>query len=144
MANYNKVILLGNLTRDPELRHSQAGQPITKFGLAVNRKYTANGETKEQTCFVDLTAFGRQAEVINEYARKGRPLLVEGRLEFSTWEKEGQKHSKLAVVVENFQLLGSREGGGEEGGGRRGGGATRSSEGAAEAGGEADFDSIPF
>jgi single-strand DNA-binding protein len=149
MANFNKVILLGNLTRDPELRYSQGGQAIAKFGLAINRTYTVNGEKKEQTCFVDITAFGRQAEIINEYCKKGRPLFVEGRLDFSTWEKDGQKQSKLSVVAENFQLLGSRDGG-AGGGGEGGGGGSRraaggsSGGGAAESAGEADFDNIPF
>ncbi|MGE0144634.1 MAG: single-stranded DNA-binding protein [Planctomycetota bacterium] len=149
MANFNKVILLGNLTRDPELRYSQGGQAIAKFGLAINRTYTVNGEKKEQTCFVDITAFGRQAEIINEYCKKGRPLFVEGRLDFSTWEKDGQKQSKLSVVAENFQLLGSRDGGAGGGGEGGGGGSRRSAGGssgggAAEAAGEADFDNIPF
>lgn len=149
MANFNKVILLGNLTRDPELRYSQGGQAIAKFGLAINRTYTVNGEKKEQTCFVDITAFGRQAEIINEYCKKGRPLFVEGRLDFSTWEKDGQKQSKLSVVAENFQLLGSRDGGAGGGGEGGGGGSRRStggsnSGGAAESAGEADFDNIPF
>jgi single-strand DNA-binding protein len=145
MANLNKVILLGNLTRDPELKYTQGGQAIAKFGLAVSRKYTQNGETKEQVCFVDITAWGRTAEIVNEYAKKGKPILVEGRLDYQTWEKDGQKRSKHEVVAENIQLLGSREGAGSGGGGggesRRGGAA---SGGEAAAGGEADFDSIPF
>ena len=144
MANFNKVILAGNLTRDPELKYTQSGQAIAKFGLAINRKFKQGEETKEQTCFVDITAWGRTAEVVNEYAKKGRPILVEGRLEYSTWEKDGQKRSKLEVVAENIQFLSSREGG--QGGG--GGGESRRSAGAnsgeAAAGGEADFDSIPF
>jgi single-strand DNA-binding protein len=115
MASFNKVILLGNLTRDPELRSTQSGQAIAKFGMAINRKFTASGEQREETCFVDLTAWGRQAEVIHQYSAKGRALLVEGRLQFSTWEsKEGKKRSKLEVIVENFQFVGSREGGGDE------------------------------
>jgi single-strand DNA-binding protein len=120
MANFNKVILLGNLTRDIELRHTQSGLALAKFGMAINRRMTGqDGEAKETTCFVDLTAFGKQAEVLNQYVGKGSPLFVEGRLEYSTWDgQDGQKHSKLAVVVENFQFVGAPRGaGGGEGGG---------------------------
>ena len=98
MANFNKVILLGNLTRDVEMRHTQGGTAIGKLGMAVNRRYTQNGETKESTCFVDLTAWGRQAEILSQYTSKGSQLFIEGRLEYSTWEsKEGGKRSKLEV-----------------------------------------------
>ena len=111
MANFNKVILLGNLTRDIELRHTQSGMALAKFGLAVNRKWSQNGEQKESTCFVDLTAWGRQAEVLAQYVGKGSQLFVEGRLEYSTWEsQEGGKRSKLEVVVENFQFVGGGTG----------------------------------
>ncbi|MBI5853458.1 MAG: single-stranded DNA-binding protein [Planctomycetes bacterium] len=143
MANFNKVILAGNLTRDPELKYTQSGQAIAKFGLAINRKYKQGEETKEQTCFVDITAWGRTAEVVNEYAKKGRPILVEGRLEYSTWEKDGQKRSKLEVVAENIQFLSSREGA-QAGGGGESRRSTGANSGEAAAGGEADFDSIPF
>lgn len=110
MANVNKVILLGNLTRDPELRHSQGGMAIAKLGMAINRKWTQDGERKESTCFVDLTAFGKQAETVAQYCKKGTPLFVEGRLEFSQWDDKdtGKKRSKLDVVVESFQFVGSR------------------------------------
>ena len=125
MANFNKVILLGNLTRDPELRYTQGGMAVAKMGMAINRTWSQNGEKRESTCFVDLTAFGKQAEILNQYVSKGRPLFVEGRLEFSQWEtQEGQKRSKLEVVIDNFQFVGGRgegEGGGGGGGGRRGG-----------------------
>jgi single-strand DNA-binding protein len=163
VANFNKVILLGNLTRDVELRHTQGGQALAKFGMAINRKYTVNGEAKETTCFVDLTAWGRQAEVLSQYVRKGSQLFVEGRLEYSTWEAEGGgKRSKLEVVVENFQFVGSKGGGGsmggDEGAGERrggaGGGARRQPQqeggaagaggGGAGAGGEVDYGDIPF
>jgi single-strand DNA-binding protein len=165
VANFNKVILLGNLTRDIELRHTQGGQALAKFGMATNRKYTVNGESKEETCFVDLTAWGRQAEVLSQYVKKGSQLFVEGRLQYSTWEKDGVKKSKLDVVVENFQFVGGRGGGsdfgggGDEGGGERrgggGGGARRQPQqeggaggagGAAGAGGggEVDYGDIPF
>jgi single-strand DNA-binding protein len=156
VANFNKVILLGNLTRDIELRHTQSGQALAKFGMAINRKYSVNGEQKESTCFVDLTAWGRQAEVLNQYVKKGSQLFVEGRLEYSTWEsQEGGKRSKLEVVVENFQFVGGRAsgaggGGGaaEEGGGERraagGGGAARRAPAQEGAQGEVDYGDIPF
>jgi single-strand DNA-binding protein len=156
VANFNKVILLGNLTRDVELRHTQGGQALAKFGMAINRKYTVNGEAKETTCFVDLTAWGRQAEVLSQYVKKGSQLFIEGRLEYSTWEAEGGgKRSKLEVVVENFQFVGSKGGGGSAGGDegageRRGGGGARRQPqqegGAARAGGggEVDYGDIPF
>jgi len=120
MANYNKVILLGNLTRDPQLSYLPSQTPVCEFGLAVNRRYRTNdGQQRDETCFVDCQTYGKQAETINQYMQKGRPLLVEGRLRFSQWEdKDGQKRSKLRVVVENFQFLG---GGGGGGGGQRGG-----------------------
>lgn len=149
MANFNKVILMGNLTRDIELRHTQSGMAIAKFGMAINRRSsTQSGEQRETTCFVDLTAFGKQAELLNQYVRKGSPLFIDGRLEYSTWEsQEGGKRSKLEVIVENFQFMGGREGGAGGGGGggggeRRGGG--RSSQAAQESGGEVDYGDIPF
>lgn len=136
MANFNKVLLMGNLTRDIELRSTQGGTALAKFGMAVNRKFKQqNGEMKEETCFVDLTAWGRQAEILNQYTSKGSPLFVEGRLEYSTWESEGGKRSKLAVVVENFQLMGGR------GGSSSGGGGGRRSQGAEE---NVDYGDIPF
>ena len=108
MANFNKVFLMGNLTRDPEVRTTPSGLKIAKFGLAVNRRYrTRDDETKEETTFVDLDAFGHQAEIIERYCLKGSPLFVEGRLRLDQWEtNSGEKRSKLAVVVENFQFLG--------------------------------------
>jgi single-strand DNA-binding protein len=114
MANLNRVILAGNLTRDPQLSYTPSNTAVCKFGMAINRTWTDrnSGERREDTCFVDLTAFGRQAETINQYMSKGRPLLVEGRLQFSQWTNpEGQKRSKLEVVVENFQFLGGAPGG---------------------------------
>ena len=144
MANFNKVILMGNLTRDIELRHTQAGMAIAKFGMAINRKSSSqSGEQRETTCFVDLTAFGKSAELLNQYVKKGSPLFVDGRLDYSTWEsQDGGKRSKLEVIVENFQFMGAgnREGGG--GGERRGGGRAKEQEGAA--GGEVDYGDIPF
>lgn len=110
MANFNKVILAGNLTRDPELRYTPAGKAIAKFGLAVNRSWTTEtGEKKEEVTFVDIDSFGRQAEVISQYLRKGRPVLIEGRLRLDQWDDKqtGQKRSRLGVVLESFSFLDS-------------------------------------
>ncbi|MCP4250792.1 MAG: single-stranded DNA-binding protein [bacterium] len=110
MANYNRVILAGNLTRDPEMSYTPNNTAICKFGMAINRNWKdQQGEKHDETCFVDCTAFGRRGETLNQYMSKGRPILVEGRLQFSQWtSQEGQKRSKLEVVVENFQFLGGR------------------------------------
>lgn len=120
MANFNKVILAGNLTRDPQLSYLPSGTPVCEFGLAINRRWKSQqtGEMREDTCFVDCRAFGRQAETLNQYMSKGRGLLVEGRLKFDQWEgKDGQKRSKLSVVADSFQFLDSPQGGGGGGGG---------------------------
>ena len=110
MASFNKVILIGNLTRDPELRVTANGNSICKLGLAVNRAYmTKDGDRREETTFIDVDAFGKPAEIISKYMRKGRPLMVEGRLKLDQWESDGQKRSKLSVVLENFQFLGGRD-----------------------------------
>jgi len=124
MANYNRVILAGNLTRDPQLSMLPSNTPVCEFGMAINRKWKSQtGEMREDTCFVDLAAYGRRAETLNQYMSKGRPLLVEGRLQYRQWEaKDGGKRSKLTVVVENFQFLG---GGGGSGGGGGGGDQSR-------------------
>jgi|SRR6516225_9440785 len=119
MASFNKVILAGNLTRDPELRYTPKGTAIARIGMAINRTWkTETGETKEEVTFVDVDAFGRQAEVIAQYMKKGRPLLVEGRLKLDQWEDKNTHHkqSKLRVVLDGFSFLDSR-GGGEGGGG---------------------------
>jgi single-strand DNA-binding protein len=107
MASLNKVILLGNLTRDPALRYATSGTPIVRFGLAVNTARAGQGdERKEEVCFVDIVAFGRQAETASEYLSKGRPALIEGRLQFQTWEsQDGQKRSKHEVVAERIQFM---------------------------------------
>jgi single-strand DNA-binding protein len=118
MASYNRVILAGNLTRDPELRYTPKGTAIARIGLAINRTWkTETGETKEEVTFVDVDAFGRQAEVIAQYMKKGRPLLVEGRLRLDQWEDKNthQKQSRLKVVLEAFSFVDSR--GGDSGGG---------------------------
>lgn len=119
MANFNKVLLIGNLTRDPQMRMLPSQTAVVDFGLAVNRRWrTPQGEDREEVCFVDCSAFGRQAETIKQYCQKGKQLFIEGRLKFDSWEDKqgGGKRSKLSVVVENFQFLGSREGGGSAGG----------------------------
>lgn len=111
MASYNKVILIGNLTRDPELRYTPKGTAIARIALAVNRNWrTDTGETREEVTFVDIDAFGKQAEVIGEYLRKGSPIMVEGRLRLDSWDDRttGQKRSKMLVVLEAFQFLDSR------------------------------------
>lgn len=110
MANFNKVILAGNLTRDPELRYTPKGTAIADLGLAINRSWkTETGEAKEEVTFVDVAAYGRTAEVIAQYLKKGRPLLIEGRLKLDQWDdkQSGQKRSKLRVVCDTFQFLDS-------------------------------------
>src|ERR1043165_9244428 len=125
-ANFNKVILLGNLTRDPQVRYIPSGTAVAEIGLAVNRYWfdKQSNSRKEETTFVDVTLWGRQAEVAGEYLSKGRPVLIEGRLQLDTWEdkQSGQKRSKLRVVGEQMQMLGSRGDGGGQGGGGGGGG----------------------
>src|ERR1700694_3636177 len=111
MASFNKVILLGNLTRDPEVRYTPKGTAVAELGMAVNRVYTAeNGEKREEPTFVDVTLWGRTAEIAGEYLKKGRPVFIEGRLQLDTWDdkQSGQKRSKLRVIGETMQLLGSR------------------------------------
>jgi len=129
MVSYNKIIMAGNLTRDPEFRVLPSGTPLVSFGLAASRRYrNRDGEQREQTCFVDVKFFGRPAEVINEYMSKGRSILVEGRLDYSTWTaQDGTNRSKHEIFGEQFQFLGSGrqdrgEGSPERGGGRGGAG----------------------
>ena len=122
MANFNKVIIAGNLTRDPELRYTPKGTAVARITLAVNRTYgggEGGGEKKEEVSFIDVDVWGRQAEVISQYMKKGRPLLVEGRLKQDTWEDKNtkQKQSKLKVVLESFSFLDSGNRGGDGGGG---------------------------
>lgn len=114
MASLNKVMLIGNLTRDPELRVTPKGTAICQFGLAVNRQFKdESGATRDETTFVDIEAWGKQGETVAKYLSKGRPLFVEGRLKLDTWDDKttGQKRSKMKIVLENFQFLGGREGG---------------------------------
>jgi len=114
MASYNRVILLGNLTRDPEMKYLPSGMAVTDLGLAVNdRRKNANGEWVEEAVFVDVTLWGRTAEIASEYLNKGAPVFIEGRLKFDTWQtNDGQKRSKLRVVCDRMQLLGGPRGGG--------------------------------
>jgi single-strand DNA-binding protein len=123
MASFNRVVLMGNLTRIPELRHIPSGLAVTDIGIAVNdRRKLATGEWVEEVTFVDITLWGRQAEVVCEYTSKGSPVLVEGRLKQDTWESEGQKRSKLKVIGEKIVLLGSGGNRGSGGGGDEEGG----------------------
>jgi len=112
MANFNKVLLIGNLTRDPQLSYLPSQTAVVDFGLAVNRRWTGkDGQARESTCFVDCRAFAGQAETINKYLTKGRPVFVEGRLDYDTWTaQDGTKRSKHRVTVESFQFLGSSGG----------------------------------
>ncbi len=137
MANLNKVFLIGNLTRDPELRYLPSNMPVVNIGLATNRRFkNSQGEQQEEATFVDCEAFGRTAEVINQYLRKGRPLFIEGRLKFDQWQdRDGNNRSKLKVIVEGFQFIDSRgpdnaENGSDAGGGyqSRGGSSQRSAD----------------
>ena len=122
MASFNRVILLGNLTRDPELKYIPSGMAVTEIGLAVNdRRKSASGEWIDETTFVDVTLWGRTAEVASEYLSKGSPVLIEGRLKLDTWEKDGKKNSKLRVVGEKMQMVGAKGDGGPRGGGGGGG-----------------------
>jgi single-strand DNA-binding protein len=115
MANLNKVLLMGNLTRDPEVRYTPKGTAVAELGIAVNRIYSGeNGEKREEVTFVDVTVWGRTAENVGEYLKKGRPVFIEGRLQLDSWEdkQSGQKRNKLKVVADNVQFLGSRGGSG--------------------------------
>ena len=110
MANLNKVMMIGNLTKDPQLSYLPSQTPVVEFGLATNRKWNdkATGEQREETCFVDCRCYGRQAETLNKYMRKGNPLFIEGRLQFDTWtSQDGQKRSKHRIFVQSFQFLGA-------------------------------------
>ena len=152
MASYNRVILVGNLTRDPELRYIPSGTAVSDIGLAVNDRIKRGDQWVDETTFVDVTLWGRTAEIANEYLSKGSPVLIEGRLKLDRWEKDGQKHSKLRVTAEKMQMLGGRDGGG---GGRGGSGGSRSSGAGSDqshydeseyspAGGPPPSDDIPF
>jgi len=113
---FNKVILIGNLTKDPELRYTPSGTPVTTLRLAVTSKFKQSDEFKEETLFIDVVVFGRQAETCSQYLSKGRPVLAEGRLQERRWESDGQQRSKMEVVAQNVRFLSGRR---EEGGGQR-------------------------
>ncbi|MEM6333153.1 MAG: single-stranded DNA-binding protein [Planctomycetota bacterium] len=120
MPNLNKVMLMGNLTRDPELRYTSSNMAVANLGLAVNRRWTnkQTNQQQEETTFVDCEAWGRQAEVLNQYLRKGRPVYLEGRLKLDQWQDQsGNNRSKLKIVIENFQFIDNQGGGGQGGGG---------------------------
>ena len=147
MASFNKVILLGNLTRDPEVRYTPKGSAVCDLGLAVNRQYTLDsGEKREEVTFVDVVLWARLAEIAGEYLKKGRPVFIEGRLQLDTWDdkQSGQKRSKLRVIGETMQLLGGRPpgAGGSEGGESRGSKTTPPPKAAEK--GEPEDDEIPF
>lgn len=167
MASLNKVMLIGNLTRDPEVRYTPKGTAVSDLGLAVNRVYSSDsGEKREETTFVDVVLWARMAELAGQYLKKGRPVFIEGRLQMDSWDDKstGQKRTKLRVVGENMQFLGSPRGegsgagggggdygGGGEYGGGGGGGASddqftgnSSSAPASAGGGDAEGDDIPF
>jgi single-strand DNA-binding protein len=148
MASFNKVILVGNLTRDPEVRYTPKGTAVTDIGLAVNRVYTTdNNEKREEVTFIDVTLWGRTAEIAGEYLKKGRPCLIEGRLQMDTWDDKqtGQKRSKLKVIGEGLQLLGSRpSGGGDSGGEDRQSARSTTAPPKGPKSAEPDEDEIPF
>lgn len=157
-GSFNKVILLGNLTRDVEIRHTAGNQAVANFGIAVNRRFkTQSGEQREEVTFVDCEAWGRTGEIMGQYLAKGRPVFIEGRLKLDQWEgKDGSKQSKLRVVVESFQFVDSGQGGEGRGQGSGGGGGyARSNAGGSGGGGGGrssqaydeptiDHDDIPF
>lgn len=145
MASFNRVILVGNLTRDPELRYLTSGNAVTDIGLAVNdRRKNANGEWIDETTFVDITLWGRTAEVASEYLSKGAPVLIEGRLKLDSWEtQDGQKRSKLKVVGEKMQMLSGRGQGGAEAGGPARGPGRRNTQYSQAAPPDDSFDAPP-
>ena len=151
MPNYNKVMLMGRLTRDPEVRYSANGTAITNIGLAVNRNWrNQDGQTQEEVTFVDVTAFGKRGEAVGQYFKKGKPIFIEAHLRMEQWDDKqtGQKRSKLAIIMDAFEFIDSR-GEGEGGGGNfTGGGGAPAAGGPASAagggGGFAEDDDVPF
>lgn len=149
MASYNKVLLMGNITRDIELRHTQTNMAVATIGLAVNRRFkTADGQMKEEVCFVDCDAWGKTAENMAKFFSKGRPVFIEGRLRLDQWEKDGAKHSKLKVVIEGFEFVDSKPGSGAEGASARpvvrtvGNGAPAAAPSGGDGGGEPAYEPI--
>jgi len=142
MANYNKVILIGNLTRDPQMSYLPSQTAVVEFGLAVNRRWRGqDGQNREETCFVDCRSYGRQAEMLNQYMSKGRPILIEGRLQLDTWQaQDGSRRSKHRVIVERFQFLGGGGGSGGAGGPGRGRTERPAPQQQAEPSGPPDYD----
>lgn len=143
MASLNKVFLIGNLTRDPELRHTNSGMAVCEMGLAVSRKYVSNGQDKEEVCFVDILAWGRQGESCQRHISKGDPILVEGRLQLDQWNDRdtGAKRSKLRVVADRIQFLSRREGGRD--GGYDGGGSNQNQSYSQNSGGNTSWQQPP-
>ncbi len=150
MASFNKVILLGNLTRDPEVRYTPKGSAVCDLGIAVNRQYTLDsGEKREEVTYVDVVLWSRLAEIAGEYLKKGRPIFIEGRLQLDTWDDKqtGQKRSKLRVIGETMQLLGGRPpgaGGASEGGEEGKAPRVKTTPPPKPATAEPDDDEIPF
>jgi single-strand DNA-binding protein len=151
MANVNKVILIGNVTRDPEIKYTPKGTAVVELSMAINRVFQSDGgEKKEETTYVEVTLWSRQAEIAAEYLKKGRPVYIEGRLQLDTWDDKetGKKRSKLRVVGEQMQFLGSREGGGGSRGGDDDAPPSRprpsSGGGASRPPAEPEDDDIPF
>ncbi len=117
MANFNKVILIGNLTRDPEVKFTPSGMAVADLRMAINRRYrTADNQEHEETCFVNVTVWGKQGESCGQYLKRGRPVMIEGRLKYDEWEKDGQKFNRLSVVAERVQFLGDGTGAARSGG----------------------------
>ncbi|OLA97798.1 MAG: single-stranded DNA-binding protein [Verrucomicrobia bacterium 13_2_20CM_55_10] len=147
MASFNKVILLGNLTRDPEVRYTPKGSAVCDLGIAVNRVYTTDsGERREEVTYVDVVLWARLAEIAGEYLKKGRPVFIEGRLQMDSWEDKqtGQKRTRLRVVGESMQLLGGRPGGAGGAGEMTGENRSTTAPPKASAPAEPDEDEIPF
>ncbi len=146
MASFNKVILAGNLTRDPQLSTLPSGTPVVELGIACNRRWKGkDGSSNEEVTYVDVRSYGRQAEVINQYFNKGKPILIEGRLKFDQWEgKDGGKRSKLYVVMEGFSFVGNAGGGGGGGGGGRDEPGHSDEMPPVSAGADGGMDDIPF
>lgn len=147
MASLNKVFIIGNLTRDPEVRYLPSGAAVADIRLAANRRFkTQQGEDKEETCYVNVSAWGRQAETCGQYLSKGSPVLVEGRLRYEEWEKDGQKNSRISITAERVQFMGSPRSSSEYGDSPDGGGdrAPSSNNQGGASDGPADDDDLPF
>jgi single-strand DNA-binding protein len=149
MSSFNKVILMGNLTRDPQLSYLPSNTPVVEFSIATSRTFKKqDGSQGEEVCFTDCQMFGKRAEVVNKYFKKGNPIFVEGRLKLDQWQaQDGSKRSRMRVFVENFEFVGSRQGGGQQGQGQSGGGYGQQQQAPQQQQQQApaqDFDSPPF